>query len=186
MPRTVRALGPLLALVLTLAGVLVVVEAVGSLAGADHVLLDWRALRDGAGSQGWSSPTIRLVCLVLAVVGIALIVLTLRGSRTDVALRTGDPALAGTTSRRAVARLVAAAVRGADGVSGAVDVVVGRAAVRVRVTRSALDAQHPGPLAERVRTAATAALATLPLERTPSVEVAERTPKNAPTPRRAS
>lgn len=99
MPRTVRAL--VLALVLALAGVLVVVQAVGSLAGADHVLLSWRALRDGAGSQGWSSPTTRLVCLVLAVVGLALVVLTLRGSRADVELRTDVEQVAGVASARA-------------------------------------------------------------------------------------
>lgn len=186
MPRTVRALGPLLGLVLTLVGVLVAVEAAGALAGVDHVLLDWRGVRDGAGSQSWSSPTVRLVSLALAVVGVLLVVLTLRGSRADVALRTGEPALAGTTSRRAVARLVAAAVRGADGVSGTVDVVVARSTVTVRVTRSGLDGNHPGTLTERARTAATAALGTLPLEHTPTVTVAERTPKSAPTPTSAS
>jgi hypothetical protein len=181
-PRTVRALGPALGLVLTLAGLLVVVEAAGSLAGADHVLVDWRGLRDGAGSGSWSSPSVRLVCLLVTVLGAVLVVLALRGSRAEVTLRTGDPALAGTTSRRAVARIVGAAVRAADGVSGAVDVVVGRSTVTVRVTRSGLDGNHPGTLTERVRAAAATALDTLPLQRTPTVEVTERTPGNAPTP----
>lgn len=180
MPRTIATLGPLLALLLTLTGLLVVVEAVGFLVGTDPVLLDWRGLRDGVGDDSWSSPTVRGVCAVTAAMGIALVALTLRGSRADVALRTGVPALAGTTSRRAVARLVATSVRDADGVSGSVDVVVGRSTVRVRVTRSGLDAQHPGTLAERARTAATGALATLPLERTPTVTVRERTPRTTP------
>jgi hypothetical protein len=179
----VRALGPALGLVLALVGLLVVVEAVGSLAGADHVLLDWRGLRDGAGSGSWSSPPVRLVCLLATAAGVALVVLALRGARAEVALRTGDPALAGTTSRRAVARIVADSVRVADGVSGAVDVVVGRSTVSVRVTRSGLDANHPGTLTERVRAAAVAALGTVPLERTPTVEVIERTPEKATTPR---
>lgn len=182
MPRTIATLGPLLALVLTLTGLLVVVEAVGFLVGTDHVLLDWRGLRDGAGSDSWSSSTVRGVCAALAVTGVALVALTLRGSRADVALCTGVPALAGTTSRRAVARLVAASVRDAEGVSGAVDVVVGRSTVQVRVTRSGLDAKHPGTLVERARNAATGALAMLPLERTPTVAVTERTSRTAPGP----
>lgn len=180
MPRTIALLGPLLALLLTLTGLLVVIEAVGFLVGSDPVLLDWRGLLDDAGSDRWSSQTVRGVCAVSAAVGIALVVLTLRGSRADVTLRTGVPALAGTTSRRAVARLVATSVRDADGVSGAVDVVVGRSTVRVRVTHSGLDAEYPGTLAERARTAATGALATLPLERTPTVTVSERTPRTTP------
>lgn len=169
-----RVLGPVVALGLVGLGLLVLVAAVGALLGADHEL-PWRGVSPGA----WASPTTRLVSAVLAAAGMLLVGLTLRGSRAEVGLRTDDPAVAGTTSRRAVARLVAASVRSADGMSATVDVVVARSTVRVRVTRTALAANRPGSITVHAHAAATAALGTLALERPLAVAVTERSPRSA-------
>ena len=108
-------------------------EVIAALAGNPLRLIPVGAATDYAGAATWSEPSVQIASAVLALIGLALIVVALAPGRSRwTALRTDDPALVVGLTRPALRRTVAAAAQGVSGVDG-VHVAVRGKRIRVHV-----------------------------------------------------
>ncbi|MEU7905688.1 DUF6286 domain-containing protein [Actinoplanes sp. NPDC049118] len=128
---TNRLLAALFALALIVGGVILVVEVVAQWTGADPVVLDWPAVYAWAHHTTWSATHVRLISVMLALAGLALLWAQLKPRRPGrLALVVGHPATDAAVTRRGVARSLAAAVSRVEGVHDA-HVVVKRRKIKI-------------------------------------------------------
>lgn len=133
-----RVVNRLLVLIIGLAviamAVVVIVEVIAKLAGADPVLVNWPSAYAWAQRTTWSDAMVVGVSLLLVAVGIALVILELWRSRVRrVPVDSSDNATDAAVTRRGLARDVTAAVDEVDGVNPR-RVKVGRRRITVRAT----------------------------------------------------
>lgn len=125
-------------LVLVLA-VISAAEVIAALAGSPLRLIPVGAATEYATTTTWSEPSVQIASAVLAVIGLALIVLALvPGQGYWTALRTDDPALVVGLTRSALRRAVASAAHDVSGVDK-VNVVVRGNRMKVHVTTGLRD-----------------------------------------------
>lgn len=167
-----RILSPLLALALAAAGALVAVETVAAwLAPASSPLIvPWPQWRASLEALTWTSGAVRATGVVVAVAGLAVLLVGLVARRHDVALTDPVPEVTVTTSPHSLARAINHEVRSHPAV---VSASVVASATRVTV-RAASDepADEVRPL---VRERVDAALDRVPLARRPRVSVSVST-----------
>lgn len=173
-----RLLAPLLGLAVAATGALLAVEASWTLVRprSGPLLVPWPAWRDTLASYSWSDSAVLVAGGVLALIGLLLVLVAGRARRQVV--RMTDPAAEVTvvTSPRSLARLVGQRVRDEDGVDAAsVTATARRVRVRVRaISRLTTEAALRPALTSLV----TDLVTTLPLARTPRVQVVVDSPKD--------
>ncbi|MCW2528443.1 MAG: hypothetical protein JWM76_3303 [Pseudonocardiales bacterium] len=169
-----RVLGALLALALAVIGFLLVIEVVTHWFSKKPAIVHWHSSYAWLKRTSWNQGSVRVVCIVLAVVGLILLVAELK--RSTVARLAADPDQTDTTgidtayTRRGVAAAVRAAVSDVDGVRSA-KVGVAKRKVTVNATTSARDRANAQSFKDPITTAAEEKLATLKLRKNPSVSV---------------
>lgn len=171
MRTLLRALSPLLGLVVAAIGGFVALEVVNAWVrpSGGPLLLPWQAWQAAVRGWAWASVPVRLIAVALSAAGLLLVVLALRAGRREVRLINPAPEITVTTSPRSLARLVGRQVRELDHVAAAtVTATAYKISVRVQ-THDADDAAR-SDIAEAVHTL----LAELPLTHTPQVSVAVR------------
>lgn len=127
-------------LVLALA-VVSAAEVIAALAGSPLRLIPVGAATEYATTTTWSEPSVQIASAVLALIGLALIVLALvPGKGRWMALRTDDPALVVGLTRPALRRAVASAAHGVGGVDG-VNVSVRGNRIKVHVNTGLRDSE---------------------------------------------
>lgn len=95
-------------------------EVIAALAGNPLRLFPVGTATDYAAATTWSEPSVQIASAVLALIGMALIVVALAPGRSRwTALRTDDPALVVGLTRPALRRAVAAAAQEVSGVDNA-------------------------------------------------------------------
>jgi hypothetical protein len=169
-----RLLAALLALALIVLGVLVVIEVVTHWFTNTAAIVHWHQAYTWAGRTSWKQGSVRVTCIILAVLGLILLFAELRPAK--VARLPADPAQAGAQgidtayTRRGAAASIRAAVVDVDGIRGT-SVSVRRRTVRIAATSSARDKLTAQTLKQPVVDAVTARLDALQLRSTPSVSV---------------
>jgi hypothetical protein len=137
-----RALAALLALALVVVGFLVVIEVVTHWFSDTAAIVHWHNAYSWAGRTTWKQGSVRVSCIVLAVLGLILLVAQLKPAK--ISRLPADPEQAGAQgidtayTRRGAAASIRAAVADVDGIRGAA-VTVGRRRVRIEATSSARD-----------------------------------------------
>ncbi|MGI5240153.1 DUF6286 domain-containing protein [Dactylosporangium sp. CA-139066] len=169
-----RLVNRLLALIVSLAlvagAVVVVVDVVAVMTGHRPVAVDWPAAYRWAGHVTWAGGEVRLICGLLAVVGLVLLGLELRPRRpARFATASDNPATDAAYTRRGVGQTVRDAVTGVGGIDDAA-VTVRRRHLRVRAKAIA---REPATAASRdsVTQAARTRLDALQLRRPPKLTV---------------
>ncbi|MEU3020769.1 MULTISPECIES: DUF6286 domain-containing protein [unclassified Nocardiopsis] len=120
-------------LVILVVAVVAAAEVIAALAGNPLRLIPVGQATDYAAATTWSEPSVQIASAVLALIGLALIVVALAPGRSRwTALRTDDPALVVGLTRPALRRAVAAAAQDVSGVDH-VHVVVRGNRLRVHV-----------------------------------------------------
>ncbi|GAA1072452.1 DUF6286 domain-containing protein [Nocardiopsis exhalans] len=120
-------------LVILVVAVVAAAEVIAALAGNPLRLIPVGAATDYAAATTWSEPSVQIASGVLALIGLALIVVALApGQSRWTALRTDDPALVVGLTRPALRRAVAAAAQDVSGVDS-VNVAVRGNKLRVHV-----------------------------------------------------
>jgi hypothetical protein len=174
-----RLLAALLSLALVAAGALLIVEVIADRVNHRAAIVHWSRAYHWAQHTTWNAGSIRVVCVILIVAGLALLIAELKPAR--VARLAAEPARADTAgidtagidtayTRRGLAAAVRSAVTAVDGVRAA-SVKVRRRRVAITATTAAKDRADARSLREPVSVAARQRLATLQLRRTPAVSV---------------
>jgi Family of unknown function (DUF6286) len=169
-----RVLAALLSLALIAAGVLLIIEVIAGRVGNRPAVVDWRPAYDWAKRTTWNAGSIRVACVVLILLGLAVLIAELKPAR--VSRLAADPAQADVAgidtayTRRGLAAAVRSAVTGVDGVRGASVKVRGRK-VTVAATTTARDKAAARSLRDPIVAAARQRLTALKLGRTPAVSV---------------
>lgn len=164
--RLITAAAGLIALV---AGILLVVEAIGAWAnpGGRGVLVPWSDAGSSMRDLSWQDLPVRLVAAAAVLVGLILLLAASRAGRKEVRLADPAPEVTVTTDPRSLARLVGHQVRAEDGVATAT-VTADRRKVKVKARGRF---RSVGDLRDRVSKKAAAAVEDLPLQRRPRVSV---------------
>lgn len=168
-----RLLAALLSLALIVAGVLVAVEVVAQRLGRNPAVVDWPHLYDWARRTPWQQGSVRVTCVLLALLGLLLLVAELKPARPSRLPARSDSADAAYT-RRGVAATVRSAVTDVDGISSAA-VSVGRRKVKVAATTAGLQPYTAETLREPATAAAQQRLDALELRNPPTLSVQVRT-----------
>ena len=152
MRRIVNRLLVLIAgLAVMASAVVVIVEVIAWLAGADPVLVDWPSAYEWAQRTTWGDAVVLGISLLLAAVGLALVIFELWRSRiARLPVDSSDHATDAAVTRRGLARDVTAAVDDLDGVKSQ-RVTVGRRRITVRA--AARNAAEPAALGDAVTAA---------------------------------
>jgi hypothetical protein len=120
-------------LAILVVAVVAAAEVISALAGSPLGLIPVGPAEQYATTTTWSQPSVQIASAVLALIGLALIVVALVPGRSRwTVLRTGDPALVVGLTRPALRRTVSSAAQEVDGVDG-VHVVVRGQRLRVHV-----------------------------------------------------
>ena len=123
----------IIGLLILVVSVIAAAEVIAALAGNPLRLIPVGAATDYASTTTWSEPSVQIASAVLALIGLALIVVALTPGRGRwTALRTDDPMLVVGLTRPALRRTVAAAAQEVSGVDN-VQVKVRGKKVRVHV-----------------------------------------------------
>ncbi|PWV58270.1 DUF6286 domain-containing protein [Nocardiopsis sp. L17-MgMaSL7] len=134
----------LVGLLILVVAVVAAAEVIAALAGNPLRLIPVGPATDYAAATTWSEPSVQIASAVLALIGLALIVVALAPGRSRwTALRTDDPALVVGLTRPALRRAVAAAAQDVSGVDH-VHVVVRGNRIRVHV-RTGMRESHGLP-----------------------------------------
>lgn len=169
-----RALAAVLALALTGAAGIVIVEVVARLVGRGPLVTDWTRVGTWADTTTWQAPAVLVGGVVALVLGLVLLVAELTPARpARFAASPGVPGVDTGYTRRGVAGAVRAAAEGVDGVSRA-SVSVGRRAVKVTATATATTTEVARGLTGPVTDAVTAAVDRLRLADRPRISVTTR------------
>jgi hypothetical protein len=170
-----RLVAALLGLVLAAAGVLLAVECGWALTrpSDDGLIIAPGTIVSSLGAITWQATPVRLIAGGLVVLGLVLLILTIRSGNKDVRLHDPAPEVTVTTDSRSLARLVGHQIREQDGVAGAT-VTAGGKRVKVRATPRYAES---GDLRGRLTETAEHAVHDLPLRSSPKVLVAVGNPK---------
>lgn len=168
-----RLLAALLSLALIVAGVLVVLEVVVHRLGRRPAVVDWPHLYDWALRTPWQQGSVRVSCILLALLGLLLLVAELKPGRPS-RLAARSEATDAAYTRRGVAATVRSAVTDVDGISSA-SVSVGRRKVKVAATTAGLQPFTAEALQEPAVSAAQQRLDALELRNPPALSVQVRT-----------
>jgi hypothetical protein len=175
-----RVMAALLSLALVAAGVLLIIEVIADRMSRRLALVNWHPAYDWARRTTWNAGSVRVTCVVLTALGLALLIAELKPAR--VSRLAAGPAQAGAAdidtayTRRGLAAAVRSAVTGVDGVRGA-SVKVKRRKVTVAATVAAQDRAAARSLRAPITAAAGHRLTALELRQEPSVSV-RVTPRN--------
>lgn len=163
-----RLIALALALALAVAGVLVAVEIVVAELGRDPWVLPHDRWYQDARENAWSSPSVRVLFLVLALAGLVLLLVQLKKRRPQsLPMERGQGGHRVVVSRRSAERSLERAVTRVDGVAAA---KARLSESRARVTASS-NRRLPGDLEKRVADAAQQRLAAMRLATVPEVAV---------------
>ncbi|GAA2331889.1 DUF6286 domain-containing protein [Dactylosporangium salmoneum] len=170
-----RLVNRLLALIVSLAlvagAVVVVVDVVAVLTGNRPIAVDWLAAYRWAGHVTWASREVRLICLLLAVVGLVLLGMELKLRRpARLTIDSDNPATDAAYTRRGVGQAVRDAVTDVAGVDDAA-VTLRRRRLRVRAKAVAREPAPAAALRDSVTQAARSRLDALELRRSPKLTV---------------
>lgn len=168
-----RILAALLSAALIVAGLLTLVEVIAGLTGNQPVIAQWQRPYIWATQTTWSQGSVRVTCIIVALVGLALLVAELKPSkpkRFPVASEDTDAAY----TRSGIAAAIRSAVTDVDGISGAA-VTVKRRRVKVDATTAGVQPDAARSLRPEATQAATARLDALELRPAPSLSVRVRT-----------
>lgn len=169
-----RILAALLALALIAGGMLLVVEVIAERVGSSPVLARWDIAYSWGQQTTWDAGVIRIVCIVMAIVGLVLLIAELKRpavKRLKVAHAADNVDIAYT--RRGVASAVKGAATGVDGVRSA-SASVGRRSVKVNATASATEGSAAKSLTQPVTSAVQKQVNDLKLDPSPRVQVTMR------------
>jgi hypothetical protein len=164
-----RLLVLILGLAVIAVAIVVIVEVIAELAGADPVLVDWPSAYAWAQRTAWGDTMVLGISLLLVAVGVALVIFELWRSRVKrVPVDSSDDATDAAITRRGLARDVTAAVDDLDGVNPE-HVTVGRSRITVRA--AARNGAAPAALEDAVTTSVRNRLDRLHLRRPPRLVV---------------
>jgi hypothetical protein len=163
-----RALAALLALALLLASVIVIVEVALAAAGQAPGLVDFTQWTTWMSERTWDDPTVRTILVGLLLLGLLLLLLTLRrGKPATLSLRPRTSGVDVQASRKSVERSLVASASRTSGVTSA-DASVRRRKARI-VARAG---RNPEPsLAQDVESAVRERLSSLSLAEEPRLDV---------------
>jgi len=164
-----RLLAALLALALATVGVLVVVEVIAARLDKPHVVVDWQEIYRWAENTSLTQGSVRVACIVTAVLGLVLLLAELKRSRPSRLQVATDAVDAGYT-RRGVATAISQAVNDVDGVSSSA-VRVRRRRIRVQARAAGMEPYTADSLRTPVTESAQSRLADLELKREPRLKV---------------
>lgn len=165
-----RVAALLLGLFFLVLGLLVPAEIVHSavLARSGELLLPWQAITRWLTGHDWSTSPVRTLSIGVGVLGLLLLFAQLKRRRPGLlTLTTADEHLTSGTTRRSVARALAARAEDVDGISSA-GVQLGRRQATVHATTGQRD---PGDLQQQVTDQVTGWLDGLGLVSPPRVRV---------------
>jgi hypothetical protein len=165
-----RLLAVIVALALIAVAIVIIVEVVANLLGADPVLVDWPAAYAWAQRTTWNETVVKAVSLLLAVAGFALVVGQLWPTRRRrLPVDSPGPATDAAITRQGLAQDVTGAVNEVDGATPArVRVRRGRIIVRAAPRDTAED---PVALRDAITTSVKGRLDRLRLRRQPRLAV---------------
>ena len=170
-----KLLNRLFALVVGLAVIAVAVvlaaEVVADRLGRHPVVVNWAATYQWAHRTTWNAGTVRFICVVLCLLGLALLVAQL-APRRPARLTTGsaDPATNAAYTRRGVAQAIRTAVTAVDGVQHTA-VAVGRRRIRVGTQTAAREPSVASSMRDTITQAAQRRLDALELRQPPRLAV---------------
>jgi hypothetical protein len=168
-----RLLAAIFALALLIVGALVIVEVIAYRVNSKKpAIVHWHTAYAWAHRTTWKQGSVRVTCIVIAVVGLILLLTQLR-RRRPTRLPVNSDATDAAYTRRSVAATVTAAVTDVDGIRNA-KVAVTRRKVTVAATAAATQTEPAQALREPAVTAAQQRLDALDLKRMPSLSVRVR------------
>lgn len=166
-----RPLAFLLAATLCFAAIMVVVEVVTLAVGAEPVLFTWTTWAGNGHTTLWNSDSVLVVAIVAIVVGVLLLLVELKPTRSKrVRLTSDDLSTDAAMTRRGLAGVARVAAENVDGISKAGASSTGRT-VTVTARAAASDKSAAEALQQPVTDAVTRKLESLGLTRTPRVRV---------------
>ena len=169
-----RVLAALLSLALIAAGVLLIIEVIADQINHRPAVVDWHPAYAWAKRTTWNTSIISVACVVVILLGLALLIAELKPAR--VSRLAVDPAQASAAgidtayTRRGLAAAIRSAVTGVNGVRAA-SVKVKRRKVTVAATAAAQDKAAARSLRDPILAAARQRLTALKLHREPTVAV---------------
>lgn len=164
-----RLLAVLLALALAIGGVLVVIEVIAERLDKPPVVVGWHRIYHWAENTSLTQGSVRVACIVTAVLGLVLLFAELKRGRPKRLAAASDLVDAGYT-RRGVANAISRAVNDVDGINGSA-VKIRRRRIRVRARASGVASYTADLLQEPATEAAQARVTDLELKRPPRVQV---------------
>jgi|tagenome__1003787_1003787.scaffolds.fasta_scaffold19667136_2 hypothetical protein len=164
-----RLLAALLALALFVLGVLVVVEVIAQRLGNEPAIVDWPQIYNWASQTAWTQGSVRVTCIILAVVGLILLLAELKPRRLK-RLPVDSAASDAAYTRRGVATAIGYAVGDVDGISHT-SVTVRRRKVKVQARTAGLEPYTAESLREPATAAARDRLNDLQLASNPKLSV---------------
>jgi Family of unknown function (DUF6286) len=164
-----RLLAALLALGLATAGVLVVVEVIAARLDKPYAVVNWRRIYDWGETTSLTQGSVRVACIVTAVLGLLLLLAEVKRRRPTRLAAASESIDAGYT-RRGVATAIRQAVTDVDGINRAA-VTVRRRRIRVQARTSGVEPYTAESLQGPATEAAQSRLADLDLDREPRLKV---------------
>jgi hypothetical protein len=171
MKRLNRLLALVVSLALIAAALALVADVIADRTGRRPAVIDWHATYRWAHRTTWDAGSARLICLLLCLVGLALLGAELKPRRparfvTD----SDDPAIDAAYTRRSVTQAIRTAVTDVDGVDRTA-VTVRRRRIRVHAHAVAREPSLASSIRDNVAHAARARLDGLDLRRPPKLAV---------------
>jgi Family of unknown function (DUF6286) len=168
-----RVLAALLSLALIVGGVLLIIEVIADRVSHRPAVVDWHPAYNWAKRTTWNTGSVRVTCVVLILLGLALLIAELKPARVSRLAADAQAGAAGIDTaytRRGLAAAIRSAVTGVDGVRAA-SVKVKRRKITVAATAAAQDKAAARSLRDPISAAVRERLTALKLRRTPSVAV---------------
>jgi hypothetical protein len=164
-----RLLAVLVSAAVIAAAAMVVTEVAAHRLGVRPVVFNWHATYRWAQRTAWNAAAVRAGCLLIAVVGLAVLAVQLKPRRpARLSIRDGDPATDAAITRRGLVHTLAATVDDVEGVI-ARRVALHRSRVKIRVEARA--GQPETAVRDAVRRAAQDRLDALHLRHPPRLAV---------------
>jgi uncharacterized membrane protein len=164
-----RLFAALLALALAVLGFLVVVEVITRRLGNNPAIVDWPTIYRWLHRTAWTQGSVRVTCIILAVLGITLLLAEVKRSRPK-RLPVDSPASDAAYTRRGVATAIGHAVGDVDGISHT-SVTVRRRKITVQARTTGRQPYTAETLREPATAAARERLNDLQLAPTPKLSV---------------
>ncbi|GAA2593425.1 hypothetical protein GCM10010399_25050 [Dactylosporangium fulvum] len=170
-----KLLNRLLALVVSLTliavAMIVVADLIADWTGRRPAVIDWHATYRWAQRTTWDAGSVRRICLLLCLLGLALLAAELKPRRpARLVTDSEDPAIDTAYTRRGVAQAVRTAVTEVDGIDRTA-VTVRRRRIRVHAHAVAREPSSASSIRESATRAARARLDALDLRRPPKLVV---------------